>query len=67
MTDKVTIKKLCGSENYASWSNDLSIILNHFERWSWIEGENEASPDELIEVEDTDGNSTKQANPEYAI
>ena len=66
MTDKITVEKLRGSENYASWSNDLSIILNHYERWSWIEGENEFPPDELIEGQDPDGDSTKEVNPEYA-
>jgi len=34
MTEKITVEKLHGSDNYASWSNDLSIILNHYERWS---------------------------------
>ena len=52
MTEKITVEKLRGSDNYASWSNDLSIILNHYERWSWIEGEHENPPIELIEIEE---------------
>jgi len=67
MTEKITVEKLRGSDNYASWSNDLSIILNHYERWSWIEGEHEHPPTELIEIEDpVGGGSTKATNPEYS-
>ena len=67
MTDKITIEKLRGSENYASWSNDLSIILNHYKQWSWIEGEHQSVPSELIEVPDLKGGaSTHTANPDYA-
>src|SRR5260370_10434006 len=66
MTDKITIEKLHGSENYASWSNDLSIILNHYERWSWIEGEHQSPPSEMLEVQDPKGGtSTKSTNPDY--
>ncbi len=67
MTKKITVKKLCGWYNYPSWSNDLSIILNHYEQWSWIEGEHENLPSELIEIEDpAGGTSTKVTNPKYS-
>src|SRR5260370_2272918 len=67
MTNKITIEKLHGSENYASWSNDLSIILNHYEQWSWIKGEQQSVPSELVEVPDPKGGaSTYTSNPDYA-
>src|SRR5260370_35266014 len=66
MTNEITVKKLCGSENYASWSNDLSIILNHYEQWSWIEGKNKSAPNELVEVPDPKGGASMYAsNPNY--
>ena len=65
--EKLSIEKLRGSENYASWSNDLMIILNHYECWSWIEGENENPPDEFLKSTDpSTGTSTKALNPDYA-
>jgi len=69
MTEKITVEQLRGSDNYASWSNDLSIILNHYERWSWIEGEHETPP-EFLEVEETNTEASTKApaaNPEYAV
>ena len=66
--EKLSIEKLCGSENYASWSNDLMIILNHYECWSWIEGENENPPNEFLESTDpSTGTSTKVPNPDYTV
>ena len=44
MTEKFTITKLTGSENYATWSTDLRIVLKHHRHWSWIEGANEQPP-----------------------
>ena len=68
MMEKLSVKKLWGSENYAAWSNDLTIILNHYERWSWIEGENENPPDKFLENKDpSTGTSTKASNPNYAL
>ena len=68
MMEKLSIKKLCGSENYATWSNDLMIILNHYEQWSWIEGENENPPNEFLENTDpSTGTSTKASNPNYTL
>src|SRR5258708_1259129 len=40
MTEKFTITKLTGSDNYASWATDLCIVLKHHRHWSWIEGVN---------------------------
>ena len=72
--EKLSIEKLRGSENYAAWSNDLTIILNHYERWSWIEGENENSPNKFLESTSpsmgtgpSTGTSTKMPNPDYAV
>ena len=48
MSEKFTIMKLTGSENYASWSADLKIVLKHHRHWSWIEGVNEHPPPKLI-------------------
>ena len=68
MMEKLSVEKLHGSENYASWSNDLMIILNHYECWSWIEGENENPPNEFLESTDpSTGTSTKAPNPDYAV
>ena len=70
--EKLSIEKLRGSENYAAWANDLIIILNHYDRWSWIEGENENPPNEFLESVDPStgtntGTSTKAPNPDYAL
>ncbi|KAF8334093.1 uncharacterized protein EI90DRAFT_3050957 [Cantharellus anzutake] len=61
MTEKITVPKLRGVENYTSWSADLRIILKHHKRWTWIEGANENAPPTFI----TDASSTKP-NPDYA-
>ena len=48
MSEKFTVAKLTGSENYASWAADLRIVLKHHRHWSWIEGTNEQAPSKTI-------------------
>ncbi len=48
MTEKFTIAKLTGSDNYVSWAADLHIVLKHHWHWSWIEGVNAHPPPRFI-------------------
>ena len=53
MTEKFTIAKLTGSDNYASWAADLCIVLKHHRHWSWIEGVNAHPPPRFIKSSST--------------
>src|SRR5258708_5353479 len=53
MTEKFTIAKLTGSDNYASWAANLCIMLKHHRHWSWIEGVNEHPPLKFIKTSST--------------
>jgi hypothetical protein len=38
MTEKLSIAKLQGAENYATWSSDLRLILCRNKNWSLVDG-----------------------------
>ena len=70
MSEKFTIIKLTGSENYATWAADLCVVLRHHRHWSWIEGANEQPPPKIVKVptssSPTAAASTNVENPAYA-
>ena len=70
MSEKFTITKLTGSENYATWAADLRVVLRHHRHWSWIEGANEQPPPKIVKAPTssaaTAAASTDVENPAYA-
>src|SRR5260370_4661460 len=64
MSEKFTIAKLTGSDNYASWAADLHIVLKHHRHWSWIEGTNEQPPPKSI-IPDPKMPNVEIDNPAY--